>query len=394
MIELRRLLIPVLALLFSGALAQQLPPPPDWAEKFPEPPGDPVAGETKAETCNVCHGADGFSTHRYFPVLAGQIEKYLLFQLHRYKNNTRPHPLMTPLTQNLSDQDIADVSAYYSGIEITDRIKFDPEDRREIKHISGGLYNIQDDNNTFTAFLVTSDGIILTDPITQKAARWIRAELDRRFSVPVKYVIYSHYHDDHAPGAEFFPEATIVAHENAARALKEEPGNPALPPHLTFSDKASITLGGKTVNLIYLGKTHTDNLIVVHYPDERAVLAVDSLWVDRVAYGDLGHNSYFPGWVEGLKIIEAIDFDTLLVAHGHYGKASGFGSIGTHENVVEFRRYFESLYNAVQAAKKEGLSLDEAVETIELPEFSHMDMYDQWFKLNVKGVYVNSPDPE
>jgi len=394
MIELRRLLIPALALLFSGALAEELPPPPDWAENFPEPPGDPVAGETKAETCNVCHGVDGFSMHRYYPVLAGQAEKYLLFQLHRYKNSTRPHPLMTPLTQNLSDQDIADVSAYYAGIKITDRIKFDPEDRREIKHISGGLYNIQDDNNTFTAFLVTSDGIILTDPITQRTARWIRAELDRRFNVPVKYVIYSHYHDDHAPGAEYFPEATIVAHENVVAALKAEPENPTLQPHLTFSDRATITLGGKTVNLIYIGKSHTDNLIVVHYPDERAVLAVDSLWIDRVGYNDLGHSSYFPDWVDALRIIESIDFDTLLVAHGHYGKASGAGSVGTHDDVVEFRAYFEALNNAVAVAKRDGLSLEQAVESIELPQFSHMDMYEQWFKLNVKGVYINSPDPE
>jgi cytochrome c553 len=392
--ELRLLLILALVLLFSNVLAEVLPPPPDWAEKFPEPPGDPIAGETKAKTCNVCHGADGFSVHRYYPVLAGQIEKYLLYQLYRYKNNSRPHPLMTPLTQNLSDQDMADISAYYSAIKITDRIKFDPEDRREIKHIAGGLYNIQDDNNTFTAFLVTSDGIILTDPITQRTARWIRAELDRRFDVPVKYVIYSHHHDDHAPGAEYFPEATIVAHENVVAALAAEPDNPALQPNLTFSDRATITLGGKSVNLIYIGKSHTDNLIVVHYPDERAVLAVDSLWIDRVGYNDLGHSSYFPDWVDALEVIEAIDFDTLLVAHGHYGKASGFGSVGTHDDVVEFRQYFEALNDAVAAAKREGLTLEQAVESIDLPQFSHMDMYEQWFKPNVKGVYLNSPDPE
>jgi len=394
MIAFRRLFIPALALLFSSALAEELPPPPEWAEKFPELPGDPVAGKAKAESCNVCHGVDGFSVHRYYPVLAGQIDKYLVFQLHRYKISTRPHPLMTPLTQDLSDQDIADLSAYYSGVKIMERVEVDPEDRREVKHIAGGLFNIQDDNNTFSAFIVTPEGIILTDPITQQTARWIRSELDRRFNVPVKYVIYSHHHDDHAPGAEFFPEATIVAHENVVAALAAEPDNPALPPHLTFSDRATITLGGKSVNLIYIGKSHTDNLIVVHYPDERAVLAVDSLWIDRVGYNDLGHNSYFPDWVDALKLIEAIDFDILLVAHGHYGKASGFGSVGTHDDVVEFRQYFEALNDAVAAAKREGLTLEQAVESIDLPQFSHMDMYEQWFKLNVKGVYLNSPDPE
>jgi cytochrome c553/glyoxylase-like metal-dependent hydrolase (beta-lactamase superfamily II) len=388
--------IPALLFVFGSTAyaAEDEAPQPSWVEVLPDIEGDVAAGREKAETCNVCHGDNGFSEHRYYPVLAGQIKKYLVFQLHHYRDGDRPHPLMSPLTQALSDVDIADLSAYYSSIEIAEVVKEDPETRREVKHIKGGLFNIQDNNNTFTSFLVTTEGIILTDPITQETAAWIKAELDRRFDVPVKYVIYSHHHDDHAPGAEFFDDAIIIAHENAVRALEEEPENPTLPPHLTFSDKASITLGGKTVNLIYLGKTHTDNLIAVHYPDERAVLAVDSLWIDRVAYGDLGHNSYFPGWVEGLKIIEAIDFDTLLVAHGHYGKASGFGSIGTHANVVEFRSYFETLYEAVQAAKKEGLSLEEAVETIDLPEFSHMDMYEQWFKLNVKGVYVNSPNPE
>ena len=268
------------------------------------------------------------------------------------------------------------------------------ESRREIKQISGDLYNIQDDNNTFTAFLVTPDGIILTDPINQVTAEWISTELGKKFDVPVKYVVYSHHHDDHAPGAEFFEGATIVAHENAVAALVEEPDNPTIAPHLTFSDRATITLGGKKVNLIYIGKSHTDNLIVVHYPDERAVLAVDSLWIDRVAYGDLGHASYFPDWVEALRIIESIDFDTLLVAHGHYGKASGFGSVGTKQDVTEFREYFEALYDKVSSAKQSGLSLDETVATVELEEFSHMDMYDEWFKLNVKGVYNNSPDPE
>lgn len=390
-----KILISALLLVFANApsTAQEQPA---WAEQFPDIEGDPASGRAKSASCTVCHGAEGFSDHRYYPDLAGQKKKYLVFQLHRYRNSTRHHPLMTPLTQNLSDTDIADLAAFYAGIGITKLVEqdTDPESRREIKHIAGGLFNVQDENNTFTAFLVTSEGIILTDPINHKTASWIKAELDRRFNVPVKYVIYSHHHDDHAPGAELFPGATIVAHENVIRALAEEPDNPALPPHLTFSDRATISLGGKKVNLIYIGKSHTDNLIVVHYPDERAVLAVDSLWIDRVAYKDLGHNSYFPDWVDALRVIESLDFDTLLVAHGHYGKTSGFGTVGTKQDVIDFREYFESLYDAVSAAKRDGLSLEQTIEAVNLEQFSHMDMYDQWFKLNVKGVYLNSPNPE
>lgn len=261
------------------------------------------------------------------------------------------------------------------------------ESHREIKQITGDLYNIQDDNNTFTAFLVTEEGIILADPINQVTAKWIRSELDKRFDVPVKYVVYSHHHDDHAPGAEFFEDAIIVAHENVLAALIEDTDNPTVPPHLTFSDRATINLAGKQVNLVYLGKSHTDNLIAIHYPQERAVLAVDSLWIDRVAYKDLSGENYFPEWINALHTIESLDFDILLVAHGHYGKASGFGSIGTKQDVTEFRKYFEALYDEVYAAKQKGLSLEETVKTVELKQFSHMDMYDEWFKLNVQGVY-------
>ncbi len=391
-----RVFFSAIVLLFAHAPSADDAPQPSWAEVLPDLQGDPAVGREAAKSCDVCHGDEGFSEHRYYPVLAGQKNKYLVFQLHRYRSSKRAHPLMTPLTQDLSDQDIADLSAYYSAVPITKLIEqeIDPESRREIKHIAGGLFNVQDENNTFTAFLVTSEGIILTDPINHKTASWIKAELDRRFDVPVKYVIYSHHHDDHAPGAELFEDAIIIAHKNVVAALAAEPDNPALQPNMTFADRMTITLGGKTVNLIYIGESHTDNLIVVHYPDERALLAVDSLWIDRVAYGDLGHNSYFPGWIDALRVIESIDFDTLLVAHGHYGKASGFGSIGTKDDVIEFLAYFEALNDAVVTAKKNGLSLEQAVETIELEQFSHMDMYDQWFKLNVKGVYLNSPEPE
>ena len=367
---------------------------PDWVVPLPDIEGNPEAGLAKAESCVQCHGAEGMSTHNYFPVLAGQIEEYTLQQLHDYRSEKRNHPLMTPITQSLTDTDIADISAYYAGLEVARVTPVDPESRRWIRHVKGKLFQVQDDNNTFSSFLVTPDGIILTDPITQKAAAWTSEEIKRRFDVPVKYVIYSHHHDDHAPGAEYFEDAIIVAHENAVQALAAEPDNPAVPPHLTFSDRLTISLGGEQVNLVYIGKSHTDNLIVVHYPTERAVLAVDSLWINRVAYGDLGHSSHFPHWVEALNVIDAIDFDTLLVAHGHYGKAPGYGTIGTKADVTRFKEYFEALWAAVKTAKQQGLSLEETVDGVELEQFSDMDMYDKWFKLNVKGVYLNSPDQE
>lgn len=66
-------------------------------------------------------------------------------------------------------------------------------------------------------FLVTPDGVIVTDPINADAATWLKAEIAKRFNQPIRYVIYSHDHRDHIAGDEVFANdgAIVVAHERA-----------------------------------------------------------------------------------------------------------------------------------------------------------------------------------
>src|SRR5678815_4410088 len=73
--------------------------------------------------------------------------------------------------------------------------------RRAIEPVNGGVYTAIN-NNHRTVFLVTSEGIILGDPINADFSRWLKTELASRFKVPVKYVVYSHHHWDHASGGE------------------------------------------------------------------------------------------------------------------------------------------------------------------------------------------------
>lgn len=77
--------------------------------------GDAAAGQTKTAVCAACHSADGNSVVGSFPKLAGQGEKYLLKQLNDIKSGARVVPEMTGMLTNLSDQDLADIAAYFSG---------------------------------------------------------------------------------------------------------------------------------------------------------------------------------------------------------------------------------------------------------------------------------------
>ncbi|WP_161864130.1 MULTISPECIES: c-type cytochrome [Pseudomonas] len=77
--------------------------------------GDAEAGQGKVAVCGACHGADGNSPAPNFPKLAGQGERYLLKQLHDIKSGVRPVVEMTGMLDNLSDQDMADIAAYFAS---------------------------------------------------------------------------------------------------------------------------------------------------------------------------------------------------------------------------------------------------------------------------------------
>ncbi len=84
----------------------------------PAAAGDLQAGRELAVKCKQCHGFDGIGKLPNFPNIAGQKEIYLVSQLQAYKTGIRQNDMMTFAVEALSDQDIADLAAYYAAIEV------------------------------------------------------------------------------------------------------------------------------------------------------------------------------------------------------------------------------------------------------------------------------------
>ena len=84
----------------------------------PSHAGDVKAGGAKAMMCQACHGLDGLSKTPDAPNIAGQIEPYLVAQMQAYKTGLRKNDAMSVVMPPLSDQDIEDLAAYFSAIEI------------------------------------------------------------------------------------------------------------------------------------------------------------------------------------------------------------------------------------------------------------------------------------
>jgi cytochrome c553 len=107
---MKRLLLVAALCAPLGAFAESAAPAHDPIVK-----GDPAAGATKAAACAACHGAGGASTVTQYPKLAGQGSRFIYDQLVAFKSGVRQNPIMMPMAQGQSDQDMRDLAAFFSA---------------------------------------------------------------------------------------------------------------------------------------------------------------------------------------------------------------------------------------------------------------------------------------
>jgi len=227
-------------------------------------------------------------------------------------------------------------------------------------------------------FITTPKGVIVTDPINADAAAWLNAEIKKLTDQPVRYVIYSHHHNDHITGGSVFAGQAIFVSHALARPNILQAADPTTPvPDLTFTDRMSIDLGGTQVELIYTGKNHSDNSVVMLLPQRKLLFAVDFIPVETVAYRTL-KSDYPDEWIESLKKVEQLDFEVLVPGHG---------KIGRKDHVRLFRGYLEDLRAAVLEHVKQGRSLEESKQAVRLPKYEQWQRYADWFPENVEGMY-------
>ncbi len=300
---------------------------------------------------------------------------------------------------------------------------------REIGRLTGDVYYARMDDYV-SAFLVTDEGIVLVEPIGTEFATWLKAELTRRFDVPVKYVVYSHHHPDHGSGAAVYADtATLVGHTamlahlalppaatllpEAMRPMDEnrdgrldrseatdrvaalfdaydEDGDGALSgaeatrgslryvarPMLTYEGPIDIHLGGKTVEIIPIPTDHADDNTIVRFVDgTNVVFASDWITVNRVPFGP---NVTLPSELEKIRRVEAMDFEHFVCSHG---------KLGTKADVTANLVYREAVRDAVAAAIAAGATLEQTQDRVTMSDYASWEFFAQQRPLNVAGAY-------
>ncbi len=253
----------------------------------------------------------------------------------------------------------------------------------ETTRIADGVYQFRwQSHNSF--FVVTNEGVVVVDPISEPAARALAGEIRRVApDPPLVAIAYSHDHADHATGANALrqamnaPAARIIAHANALPKIAAANAPALPPPDATFPDSLSIQSGGRTISFHYLGRSHSDNMIVTLVPDVRVAFAVDFVANDRVGYQELP-DYHFPEFFDSLRRLLDLPFDTIVFGHGPPGDRA---------SIQRQIRYYDDLRNAVAEAVRNGWSEDRAANEIRLPAYAGWGQYGAWFPMNVRAIH-------
>jgi cyclase len=255
--------------------------------------------------------------------------------------------------------------------------------------------------------IINENEVMLVDSsVSPEAARALIADIKSLTNKPVRHVVNTHFHFDHAHGNQVFgPEVEIIGHESTREQLRGDvlhsmtylsftsdlpqqiktrqnqiasETNPRkkeelqqnlkltndfyrsqaeikpTPPNVTFKDRMSIFRGDREIRILFLGIGHTGGDIFVYLPKEKILCTGDFLCPHVSYMGD----GYIDEWINTLEKLKTIDFKVILPGHGE--------PMNTGEKIGQFQAYLRDLWDKTIAMRAKGATAEEVAAKIDL----------------------------
>ena len=227
------------------------------------------------------------------------------------------------------------------------------------EHVAGNIYRVVGGIIVNMAFSVGDDGIIMVDSnfgdLTERIVTAIREVSDE----PIRYLIDTHSHADHADGNANFAQsgALIIAHETVRTRLIDPPQGASAPaialPVVTFSDRVSFHLNGEEVEAFHVAAGHTDGDVLIHFKGSD-VIHMGDVFVGQYPIIDPSRNGSYLGLIETLNAaIDLVGPNTRIVP--------GHGPIGERDDMIAYRNMLLDIHDRVSTLIVGGATLEEVL---------------------------------
>jgi glyoxylase-like metal-dependent hydrolase (beta-lactamase superfamily II) len=269
------------------------------------------------------------------------------------------------------------------------------EDFPRIKELATGVYSYEQLRSageerfaTVSMFVVTTEGVLVADgqgsvEETQRMIDHIAEITDQ----PITHVVICSDHGDHTAGNSAFPsDAEFLAHPTSAaileaNALNRDAGAPPIMlPSQEIEEREVLELGGRTIEVLFLGRAHTGGDLVVHLPEEK-ILFMSEAYLNRVF--PAMRSAYPSEWVEMIERAQAMDIDTYVPGHGFVDSSAVL-----EEELDTYRRAVIRVIELATQQYEEGYGLEDAQIQANFGELESWSLFTSQASRAIQQVYA------
>ena len=308
----------------------------------------------------------------------------LSFTINRREEMSKPSIALLALL-------VSSVFAFSLGAQEREGSRITPAERNRtgtLRELIPGYY-VFSSTSFNSGVIATSEGVVVLDALTSEAiARKERETIASVIKQPVRFLVSSTFHNNYTWGNVAYQDVIKIGHEDYRtdlltqmqrdRASPEE--QKARLPQITYRDRLTLHLGGKEIQILYLGKGHTRSDSIIFVPQDRIAYVSELYFSDQFLYINDG---YGVSWLKTLDAVEALPADIFVPGHGPIPADPKETRQGLHR----FRQMLVDLRDAVQKEISRGATEDQAAAAIQLPQYEKLQGYKSQREVAVRRTY-------
>src|SRR6516162_9218514 len=240
-----------------------------------------------------------------------------------------------------------------------------------------------------SGIVATSEGVVVFDALdSEVVARAEREAIANTIRQPVRFLVSSPYHNPFSKGNIAYADVWKIGHEayrtDLVRQLERDKASPeeqkARLPNQTFRDRMTLYLGGKEIQVLYLGRAHTRGDSIVYVPQDRIVYLSEVFSADQFLFMNDG---YGLDWLKTVETAAGLDADIFVPGHSPLPADPK----QSREEFLRYRQMLADVRDSVQQAITRGVTEEAAVATIQWPQYEKLRGYEAQRPTAVRRLY-------